>query len=217
MMQGDGVRRWRWPATAAVVFLLALLEFSPGGLPGKQRAGDLLQLALALACGLICFRAGRRGKSAQSRAFWRFLSASFLTWATAQALWTWQQLAFFTERWPASPDYLFLASSVPLILAFVVRPDRRRVRALGLAFDASLIAVMTLHIYAYMALSYLMAGDAAGYAQWLERLYYVQAVVVLGFSAWVYASARPPWRGLYRDLFWALLLFHGGELLRMPP
>jgi PAS domain S-box-containing protein len=212
-MQGDGVRRWRWPATAAVVLLLTLLEFSPGSLLWKQRAGDLLQLVLALACGLICLRAGRRGKSAQSHAFWHYLSASFLTWGTAQALWTWQQLAIFTERQPAFPEYLFLASSVPLILALVVRPDRRRVRALGLAFDASLIALMTLHIFAYMVLSYLVAGDAAGYAQWLERVYYVQAAVVLGFSAWVYASARPPWRGLYRDLFSALVLFHGGELL----
>jgi len=213
MVQHGSVRSWRWAATAAVVLLLALLEISPGGRPLIQRAADLLQLVLALACGLISFRAGQRGKSAQGRAFWRFLGVSFLTWATAQALWTWQQLAFLSVRPPAFSDFLFLASSVPMLLAFVVRPDRRRVRALGLAFDTSLIAVATLHTYAYMALGYLMAGDAADYVHWLGRLNLAQGVVVVGFSGWLYASARPPWRGLYRHLFWALLLFHGGEAL----
>jgi PAS domain S-box-containing protein len=204
------LRRGRALATAGVLAFLTLLELSHAERPGLQRISDSVQVILCFVAGLLCLHASRRGE-APARRFWGLLGIGTLTWTLAQAIWTWQAVGLDPTRLPTLTDFIFWIALVPWLLAVVARPDRPRAGFSGLWFDAALVALLALHVYAYATLGSLLAGHAAVYVAWPVVFWYVRDGLVIGAFLWVYLSAVEPWRRVYADLFAAMLLLHGGD------
>ncbi len=198
-------------ASAAIVlaFLLAL-EFSAASRPTLQLASDAFQLGLCLVSGVLCLAAARRG-SVPARRFWRLLGAGALTWTAAQALWTWRLVGLDPQKLPLLDDLLFWLALVPWLLAVVARPDRPRVRATGLWFDATLVAVLALHVYAYAMAGSLQAGRGAIFVAWPPEFWYVRDGALIGSYVWLVVTAAPPWRAVFAQVLAAMAILHGGD------
>jgi PAS domain S-box-containing protein len=204
--------RWWAVSTIVIVISLSFIEFSSAPRSTLQRVSDAGQVVLCLICGWLCLRAGKRG-AAPARRFWRLLGAGTLTWTAAQAIWTWQAAGLDPARLPTVTDFLFWVALVPWLFAPLARPDRPRVGSAGLWFDAALVAVLALHIYAYSTLGSLLAGRAAVYVAWPIVFWYVRDGLVIGAFLWMFLSSAGPWRRIYGDLFVAMLFLHGGDTL----
>ena len=162
-MDGDGathgerIRRRLGPSLAVG---LAFVALEAGALPlGKaQWASNLLQLALAAAAALSCFRAAARER-ALARSFFVLIGLGMALWALAQGLWTLGALGRSFRLLIVFQDLLFVSCAAPLIAACVVKPDRPRAGALGLAADVGLVSVLALFVYVYFP----VARAAVGY------------------------------------------------------
>ena len=86
---------------------------------------------------------------ALARSFFVLIGLGMALWALAQGMWTLGPLARASRLLVAFQDILFVSCTAPLIAACVVRPDRPRPGALGLAADVGLVSVLALFVYTY--------------------------------------------------------------------
>src|SRR5512134_2843431 len=117
----------------SVAVSLAFLALEADLLPGAQAAcaSNLLQLGLAGAAALACFRAAARER-ALPRSFFALVGLGMGLWALAQGMFTLGPQARSPELLVAFRDLLFVSCAAPLIAACVLKPDRPRPGALGL-------------------------------------------------------------------------------------
>jgi two-component system, cell cycle sensor histidine kinase and response regulator CckA len=206
-------RPWRREVAAAgaVVLFCGVLSRAPLTREASQLTTDLVQLAACLVAAFACGRAASRARGLE-RWFWALTSCGVSIWAGAQFFWTIGSQGLAPADLLAPSDFLFLASSAPLLLALVVRPDEPREGALGFVFDAGLVAVFALHAYLYFSLGYLI-GERQRYDQWVNALGNLDSIVVLLGFLWVYRDASGAWRRTYRDLGVIMVALHGGSTL----
>ena len=211
----DPAATGRAPA-AVVAVLLLLLAIESGGWPlaVAQWASDVLQLGLAVTAAGACAAAALRTRGS-ARAFWMALSASGLTWAAGQALWTWFSRALGPPRTLEFSDVLFLMSAAPVVIATRIRPDRDRSNPIGKVIDGTLVLVLALHGYVYWGLAFLLTGDVEGYRRVCLQMMDVRSVVVGLSLLALLRGSRPPWRRTYLHLAGALVLFHAGDAVSL--
>jgi hypothetical protein len=197
-------------ATLAALAFLALLGVAPIPRAASQIATDVLQLVLCLTAAIALTTAAARARELE-RWFWSLNAAFVLVWTLGQLFWTIHLQGLSSAGVLAPSDFLFLASSAPLLLALIVRPDRPRQGALGLVFDVSLLTVFALHTYVYFSLGYLAGERTHLYYEWLNDLGNLDSVVVLVAAWWAYRTATGTWRSTYGVLGLILLMLHGGS------
>jgi len=173
---GERIRRHLTPSAAVCLVFLAL---EAGVLPRAQAqwASNLLQLGLAAAAGLVCFRTAGRER-ALARSFFVLIGLGMALWALAQGMWTLGPLARSSGLLVAFQDILFVSCTAPLIAACVVRPDRPRPGALGLAADVGLVSVLALFVYAYFPVARAAIGTGDPYQDLAPVLFNPQRVYV---------------------------------------
>jgi signal transduction histidine kinase len=100
--------------------------------------GDLAIAAAALAAGLACLHAARRGQYGFGRAWtiakrraWRLLGAAAFLWGTGRLIWAWLDLTGGSGASFPSPADAFLLAAIPLVAAGVLSWPTAPVRALA--------------------------------------------------------------------------------------
>ncbi|HEY7922814.1 MAG TPA: PAS domain S-box protein [Vicinamibacteria bacterium] len=208
---GDWLRR-RLAPTAAVC--LAFLGLHLDWLPGAQAqfASNLLQLALAATAALACWRTAR-GEPLLARWFFLLIGAGMALWASGQVLWMLLAPGLFSG-WLFAVQYAaFVSSSTPLIMACVVRPDRPRPGALGLAADVGLVCVLALFVCVYFPVAAMALGAEDPYLDLSPLFYNPQRLMLLVALLWLLRGSTGAWRRLYDELALAMAVFHGVGLL----
>ncbi|WP_314194519.1 response regulator [uncultured Arthrobacter sp.] len=152
-----------WLAALTVIGLAAFGLFlaANSGAPAALVTGDFTILAASLLAGASCARAARRG-DANARA-WTFMSAAAFIWAAGMAVYASFGLANnHVYPFPSLADALFLAYSVPAVVALFAFKRRRRnhVALYRAVMDAAVIAGSVLVVSWYMVLG--PAFDAEG-------------------------------------------------------
>jgi PAS domain S-box-containing protein len=206
-----GLLRRLAPSAAAC---LAFLALEAGLLPRAQAqwASNLLQLALAAWAAAACLRTAARER-ALARSFFVLVGLGMALWALGQALWTLAPLTRSPRLLVAFQDILFVSCAAPLIAACVVRPDRPRPGALGLAADVGLVSVLALFVYAYFPIASAAAFAPDPFDDLAPALFNPQRLIVLGALLWLLRGSAGAWRGLYTQLALAMVVFHGGGTL----
>jgi len=205
------IRRRLAPSAAVCLVLLAL---DAGVLPRAQAqwASNLLQLTLAVAAALSCFRAAARER-ALARSFFVLIGLGMALWALAQGMWTLEPLARSSRLLVAFQDILFVSCAAPLIAACVVKPDRPRPGALGLAADVGLVSVLALFVYAYFPVAHGARAAGDPFQDLAPVLFNPQRLILLGALLWLLRGSMGAWRRLYEELALAMVVFHGGGTL----
>ena len=216
-MDGDGAthgERIKRRLAPSVAVGLAFVTLEAGALPlaEAQWASNLLQLALAGAAGLACFRAADRERGL-ARSFFVLIGLGMALWALAQGLWTLGALGRPFRLLVAFQDLLFVSCAAPLIAACVVKPDRPRTGALGLAADVGLVSVLALFVYVYFPVARAAVGAEDPYQDLAPVLFNPQRLILLGALLWLLHGSRGAWRGLYQELALAMVVFHAGGTL----
>ena len=209
--RGDWLRR-RIAPTAAVC--LAFLGMHLGLLPGPaaQSTSDLLQLALAVTAASACWRAAR-GEAESARWFFLLIGAAMALWAGGQVLWMLLPSGT-TSGWLYAAQYTaFVSCSTPLIMACVIRPDRPRPGALGLAADVGLVCVLALFVCVYFPIAGMALGAEDPFLGLSPIFYNPQRLMVLLALLWLLHGSAGAWRRLYDELALALAVFHGFGLI----
>ncbi len=199
-------------ATVATVLFLAGLGEAPISRTASQVVTDILQLLLCAAAGIALVRAALRSRELE-RWFWGLVATFVFGWTLGQVFWTVHLQGVSSRGVLAPSDFLFLACSAPLLLAFVVRPDRPRKGALGFVFDVGLVTAFAIHTYVFFSLGYWVGDEADRYYEWLTHLGDLDSVVILLAVLWAYRTATGPWRDIYRFLAIVMLMLHGGSTL----
>jgi hypothetical protein len=197
-------------STIAVVSFLALLGIAPISRAASQIVTDVLQLLLCMSAITALVIAAVRTRELE-RWFWGLMATFVLVWGAGQLFWTIDLQGLASAGVMAPSDFLFLASSAPILLAFVLRPDRPRQGALGFVFDVGLVTVFALHTYVYFSLGYLVPEQNREYYEWLNDLGNLDSVVILLAALWAYRTATGSWRSTYGGMALILLTLHGGS------
>jgi len=198
-------------ATLAVTPVLVALSLVPEPTV-RQWLSDSVQLLLPAVATAFLLRAAVASRGV-ARAFWVLLGAATLTWTVAQGLWT-SHAAAFSPRGVFPPwDFFFLGSSLPLLVALILRPDRRRTWSVGQAFDFAIVALLLLHVAVYIALGHAFFGGALAYSRFASFLNSLRGLVVPGLTLWLLRGALPPWRSTYRQIGAAIVLWNVGDAL----
>lgn len=214
-MLGAALRRLAGPfaqALAGVLLALGVLALLPVSAAVRVWLSDSLQLLLALVATGFLGAAGRRS-SGVARAFWLLMAASTLAWATGQALWELHGAAFSHDLIFPPWDFFFLGASVPLLIALLLRPDRRRSWSLGLTFDLVIFSVLLLHAFVYVGLGYAFAQDLPAYSRFAAQLNDIRGLGVPLLALWLLRDSNPPWRSTYGQIAAALTLWNVGDIL----
>jgi PAS domain S-box-containing protein len=208
---GERIKR-RLAPSLAVGLAFAALE--AGALPpaAARLASNLLQLALAATAAFSCFRAAARER-ALARSFFVLIGFGMALWALAQGLWTLGSLGRPVPLLVAFQDVLFVSCAAPFIAACVVKPDRPRPGALGLAADVGLVSALALFVYVYFPVALAALGAADPYQDLAPVLFNPQRLILLGALLWLLHGSASAWRRLYQELALAMVVFHAGGML----
>lgn len=195
--------------TALVLAVLLGLQALPRG-AGTQRATDLFQLCLAVAATVAAARACRRAIGAP-RFYWSLIAASTAAWALGQSLFTLEMTAFAATAGSQLQRVMFQIAPWPLAAAALVRPDRPPARpALGI-LDVSLVAVLGLFVNFYVGAAW--SPFAPETPVWREFVTLGQLLAAAVTLVPAYAASGLAWRGTYRRVATAALVWFGGNAL----
>jgi PAS domain-containing protein len=199
-------------ATASVCLAFLGLQLGLLSGPAARVTSDLLQLALALTAALACWRAAR-GEPESARWFFLLIGVGMALWASGQILWILLPLGT-SSGWLYAAQYTaFVSCSTPLIMACVIRPDRPRPGALGLAADVGLACVLALFVCVYLPIAAMALGAEDPFLSLSPLFYNPQRLMVLLALLWLLHGSAGAWRRLYDELALALAVFHGFGLL----
>jgi PAS domain S-box-containing protein len=194
--------------------ILVFLVLQGGRFPPAQTrlASDLVQLVLAVAAAVACFRAAAREQDL-GRFFFLLIGAGMALWAVGQTSWMLVPLAPFSG-WLFAGQYAFFVScSAPLVVACVLEPDRPRPGALGFAADVGLVCVLALFVCIYFPVAAMALGAEDPYLNLSPIFYNPQRLMLLVALLWLLRGSSGPWRRFYDEFALAMAVFHGGGLL----
>jgi len=149
-------------------------------------------------------------------AFWMLLALGCTLWLAGKLVWIYEALVAHREvHSPFPGDLLFFLHTVPFMASLALFPHARKMRETlryGLV-DLSLLAIVWLHIYIFVAIPWKTVWpDAALFDARDLQIYLAEnLVVVVGFGILSFTT-RGGWRTVYLNLFGATTLYAAGYL-----
>jgi signal transduction histidine kinase len=193
--------------------LLAGFVLAPLVIPGayfQTAMGDLVPLVVVGATIILTFRNAIESRG-PTRLFWWLMTAAMGMWWFNQASWAWFEVVL---RRPVPDPYfgdvvLFL-HAVPLMAAMALRPQQgsESEGMLGSGVNMVILLVWWVVVYAFVIFpdEYIILNSAVYSRNW-DLLYLLEGLILIALSGWAFFSSQGPWRGLYRNLFVACVVY----------
>ena len=172
--------------------------------------GDLVPLVVITAiCTLSAVNAyDSRG---HTRLFWSLITASMAMWWFNQSCWVWYEvIARRPVPDPFPGDMVLFLHVVPIMAAVAIRPHlaKESEGTLLSALDVLILLLWWVIVYAYFVFpeEYIVPNLPVSNLRW-DLLYLLEGMVLIAMSASAFFSSSGSWRGLYRNIFFASILY----------
>ncbi len=172
--------------------------------------GDLVPLLVIVAACIVSARNAFNSRG-HTRLFWSLVTAGTAMWAFNQASWAWFEVVIRKPLPdPFQGDIVLFLHVVPIMAAVAIRPHQadEREGMLPSAVDVLILLVWWVVVYAFCVFpeEYIVT-DVSVYSLRWDLLYLVEGITLIAVSASAYFTSSGSWRELYRNLFFASVLY----------
>jgi signal transduction histidine kinase len=172
--------------------------------------GDLVPLLVIVAACIVSVRNAFNSRG-HTRLFWSLVAAGTAMWAFNQASWAWFEVVIRKPLPdPFQGDIVLFLHVVPIMAAVAIRPHQadEREGMLPSAVDVLILLVWWVVVYAFCVFpeEYIVT-DVSVYSLRWDLLYLVEGITLIAVSASAYFTSSGSWRELYRNLFFASVLY----------
>jgi signal transduction histidine kinase len=209
----QGVSRLQISSLLCGVGILLIFALAPAVSPNpffRTAMGDLIPLLVITAtCTLTALNAfDSRG---HTRLFWSLMTAGMAMWWFNQASWTWFEVIIRKPVPNPSPgDIILFLHIVPIMAAVAIRPHQadEREGMLPSALDVLILLVWWVVVYAFFVFpeEYIVPDLLVCGLRW-DLLYLLEGIMLIAVSASAFFSSSGSWRELYRNIFFASILY----------
>jgi diguanylate cyclase (GGDEF)-like protein len=172
--------------------------------------GDIVQ-NLILLCAAVAVLSNVKKASAKARLFWALLGLGLAMWMVSQVMWTYLEVYVRHEvPNPFIGDVILFLHIVPMMAAVAVQPhvqqDERALRVGTLDFALLFTWWLFLYLFVVIPWQYVYPNEVV-YGRSFDLLYVGEQLALAAGLMLVWRRSRGAWRGLYFNLFVALLLY----------
>ena len=204
------------PQISSLLFgvgLLLAFALAPAVFPNpffRVAMGDLVPL-LVIAAAFIVSARNAFDSRGHTRLFWCLVATGMAMWSFNQACWAWFEVVArrpLPEPFPGA-IVLFL-HVVPIMAAVAIRPHQadEREGLLPSTLNVLILLVWWIVVYAFFVFpEQYIVPDVVVYTLRRDLLYRVDEVILIAVSASAFFSSTGSWRKLYRDIFFATVLY----------
>ncbi|MBZ5664660.1 MAG: HAMP domain-containing histidine kinase [Acidobacteriia bacterium] len=195
------------------VGLLLVFALAPAVFPSpalRVAVGDVIPL-LVLATTFVVSARNAFDSRGHTRLFWSLVAAGMAMWSFNQAFRTFFQVVLRQPMPTPSPgDMVLFLHGIPIMAAMAIRPHQADESdgMLPSALNVLILLVWWIVVYAFFVFpDEYLATDVAGYRLRRDLLYRVEEVILIAMSASAFFSSSGSWRGIYRNIFFASILY----------
>ena len=195
------------------VGLLLAFALAPAVFPNpffRVAMGDLVPLLVIVATFSVSARNAFDSRG-HTRLFWSLVAAGMAMWAFNQASWAWFEVVVRKPLPdPFQGDIVLFLHVVPIMAAVAIRPHQadESEGMLPSTLNVLILLLWWVVVYAFFVFpeEYIVT-DLAVYSLRWDLLYRVEGITLIAVSASAYFSSSGSWRELYRNLFFASVLY----------
>jgi signal transduction histidine kinase len=197
-------------AAAALLLAFALAPFAFPSPRFSAAMGDLVPLVVIVAAFIVSARNAFDSRG-HTRMFWGLVATGMAMWSFNQACWAWFEVVAgrpLPEPFPGA-IVLFL-HIVPIMAAVAIRPHQadEREGLLPSTLNVLILLVWWIVFYAFFVFpEQYVVPNLAVYTLRRDLLYRVDEVILIAISASAFFSSSASWRTLYRNIFFATVLY----------
>ena len=193
--------------------LLLAFALAPAVFPSRLfrvAIGDLTPLLLIAVAAILSSRNAFDSRG-HTRLFWSLITAGLVMWCFNQGCWAWFEVVLGKPvPDPFEGDIVLFLHVVPMIAAVAIRPHQadEREGMLPSALNVIILLVWWIVVYAFFVFpeEYIVANLSVYSLRW-DFLYLAEGVMLIAVSASAFFSSSGSWRGLYRNIFVAAILY----------
>jgi signal transduction histidine kinase len=195
------------------VGLLLAFAVAPAVFPSpffRVVMGDLVPLLVITAACILSARNAIDSRE-HTRLFWSLMTAGLAMWGFNQAGWAWFEVVLrkpVPDPFPG--DIILFLHVVPMMAAVAIHPHQTAEREgmLPSALNVVMLLVWWVVVYAFFVFpeEYIVTNLPVYGLRW-DFLYLVAGVILITASASAYFGSSGPWRALYRNIFFASILY----------
>ena len=172
--------------------------------------GDVTPLLVITAACILSARNAIDSRG-HTRLFWSLMTTGLVMWCFNQSCWMWFEVIVRKPLPdPFQGDIILFLHVVPLMAAVAIRPHQATEREgmLPSALNVVMLLVWWVVVYAFFVFpeEYIVTSIPVYSLRW-DFLYFVEGVILITASASAYFGCSGSWRELYRNIFFASVLY----------
>jgi signal transduction histidine kinase len=172
--------------------------------------GDMVPLLVIVAAFIVSAR-NMLDSRGHTRLFWSLMAAGTAMWAFNQACWAWYEVVVRKPLPdPFQGDIVLFLHIVPIMAAVAIRPHQadEREGVLPSTLNVLILLLWWVVVYAFFVFpeEYIVT-DVSVYSLRWDLLYLVEGITLIAVSASAFFASSGSWRELYRNLFFASVLY----------
>jgi signal transduction histidine kinase len=172
--------------------------------------GDMVPLLVIVGAFIVSAR-NMLDSRGHTRLFWSLMAAGMAMWAFNQACWAWfEVVARKPLPDPFPGDIVLFLHIVPIMAAVAIRPHQvdEREGMLPSTLNVLILLLWWVVVYAFFVFpeEYIVT-DLSVYSLRWDLLYLVEGITLIVVSASAFFASSGSWRELYRNLFFASVLY----------